>query len=88
MVVTHSLSILREAAKELGGFEEQFDGRWGYEDTHFGAKAIGKGIYVIPCVESPAFRLVHPPRYEGDQSQQCAENGKIYDRLLEEIKCQ
>ncbi len=87
MVVSHNMSVLSENVEEVNGFDERFKG-WGCEDSFFGAKLISSGGYVIPVLNSSAYRIKHPPR-EGDENQRKKEmmnNMDLYELLLDE-KC-
>ena len=57
---SHSMSVKRVDALRVGGFpEHKFDG-WGFEDNAFGAKLIGDGKYVVPCLDTTYFHVHHP----------------------------
>ncbi len=84
MVVTHNMSVRAEHARHVDGFDERFQG-WGYEDTHFGAKLIGAGCFVIP-LPTGVFRIKHPLREHDEtvREQDRQRNKKLYHQLLEE----
>ena len=57
MVVTDNLSINKSHFIKIGGFEEQFGVKWGYEDTLFGACLIAIGIYIVPLLSTGVFHM-------------------------------
>ena len=82
MVVTHNMSVRSDDVHRVGGFDERFCG-WGYEDTHFGAKLIAAGCYLIP-VHTGVFRIKHPLR-EHDESvreEDRQRNKALYHKML------
>jgi glycosyltransferase involved in cell wall biosynthesis len=84
MYVTHNVSVSKTLAVEVGGFEESFQG-WGMEDTHFGAKLMATGAYIIPSMDDyGVFKIQHPSRDGKDIGEQCRDNLEIYRKLLEE----
>lgn len=78
MVVTHNVSVRREHSLRVKGFDERFK-TWGYEDTHFGAKLIAAGCYVIPSKELGVIRML-----QGDKKRKFSdENRQLYERLID-----
>lgn len=57
MVITHNVGVRKEQVKEVGGFDERFR-TWGYEDSHFGAKMIANGCYVVPLKNTGIWRIL------------------------------
>jgi glycosyltransferase involved in cell wall biosynthesis len=76
MSVTHNVAVRSENAKKVGGFDERFR-TWGYEDTHFGAKLIASGCYLIPSKETGVVRIL-----DGKKTEFNDKNSKIYESII------
>ena len=61
MLLTIAMTLSRNRAISTGGFDTRFRG-WGYEDSHFGAKLIATGAYIIPIYNCVTYRVRHQPR--------------------------
>ncbi len=77
MVVTHNVSVRRNHVLNVEGFDERFR-TWGYEDTHFGAKLIAYGSYVVPSKETGVIRMLQRDKRRKFSS----ENRNLYERLI------
>lgn len=53
----------REDAIAVGGFDERFNGCWGYEDTAFVKAMMCSGVMVEKCYEAKATHIYHPPSF-------------------------
>jgi chondroitin synthase len=42
-----NLSYPRDAALEVGGWDEEFDGRYGYQDIEFGYRLWRRGLFIV-----------------------------------------
>ena len=85
VVSGHNIFVSTEVARKVGGFSRDFKG-WGFEDTHFGAKVIANGNYIIPVVSSSVYHIGFGPR-EKNLAKKIAEvrqNYETYQRLLQE----
>lgn len=84
-VISHGMSVGRDAAIVSGGFPEKgFDG-WGAQDIAFGARLIGQGNYIIPSIDTAYFHINHS-RYSGSREkemEELKENMIGYKRLLD-----
>jgi len=59
----------REDAVAVGGFDERFNGCWGYEDSAFIKAMTCSGVEVEKCFEAMATHIYHPPTFiEGHQN--------------------
>lgn len=85
MVVSNNMSVRKEIACKVGGFDERFKG-WGLEDTHFGAKIICQNQFLIPILSVNCYHIKHPPR-DGSLENKTVEmmrNWNLYRQLLKE----
>lgn len=76
-IITHSLSIKRDVAISVGGFDLDFK-KWGYEDSYFGAKCLAKGLYAIPLLSCASYHIRHPRRREEPKERSRGGNRDIY----------
>jgi len=87
LIISHGLSVKKQAAILSGGFPEKgFDG-WGAQDIAFGARLIGEGNFVIPVMNNVYYHIVHE-RYSGSREEELKElkhNLKAYFALLNSI---
>lgn len=60
MVKGNNLALPAATARSIG-FPPDFTG-WGPEDVCFAAKAIARGLYVVPVLSTGVFHREHPPR--------------------------
>jgi len=79
MVVTHNIGVRKEQVKEVGGFDERFRA-WGYEDSHFGARLIANGCYVVPLKDTGIWRILSRDKNRKFSS----ENLALYEQLISE----
>lgn len=75
--------IKTSVAKKVGGFCSEFKG-WGFEDTHFGAKVIANGNYIIPVLSSSVYHIGFSPRANDMDKKiiEAKQNYEVYQRLL------
>ncbi|MEM3245622.1 MAG: glycosyltransferase family 2 protein [Candidatus Micrarchaeaceae archaeon] len=85
MVLTISMTLSRKYATMIGGFDTRFKG-WGFEDTHFGAKFIGSGGYILPIKNCVAYRVKHRPRNGSEQAKnlEARKNFNRFKKFLNE----
>lgn len=83
-IVAHSLSVKRKYAIEVGGFDPDFR-IWGYEDSHFGAKCVARGLFAIPLLSCASYHLRHPKRREENKERSRGGNRDTYLSKLESI---
>lgn len=81
MVVTHNLSVRKDVAREVRGFDERFR-TWGYEDSNFGAKLISSGSYIVPLKNTGIIRIIQ----RNPKRKFSIENRELYEKLLDEFK--
>jgi len=81
MVVTHNVSVRKENANQIKGFDERFR-TWGYEDTYFGAKLIASGCYVIPSKNTGIIRII----IRNKNKRFSDKNRSLYEKLIAEEK--
>jgi len=86
MVVTHNVSVRREEAMLAGGFDPKFEG-WGLEDTHFGAKLIARGNYIIPLLSTGVFHISTETEEKERKIESLRRNYKIMYELLNSEFC-
>jgi len=82
-VVGHGMCFKKDDAIKVGAFLENFKG-WGSEDIAFGAKMIGGGSYVIPCIHSTAYHLNHN-NHSGSMKKKLKElrrNISLYNKMV------
>lgn len=73
----------REDALMVGGFDERFNGCWGYEDTAFIKAMMLGGVSVERCFEAKAVHQPHPSR----ASKGCVErNRKLCHEVVAEYE--
>lgn len=77
MAVAHNMSVRSKNARDVGGFDERFK-IWGYEDTHFGAKLIANGCYIIPSQETGAIRILNGAKKKFFRD----DNHELYDMII------
>jgi len=56
----------REDAVAVGGFDERFNGCWGYEDSAFLKAMMCSGVKLKKCFEAMATHLYHIPTFTED----------------------
>jgi len=56
---TNIVSVKAAQVKSVGGFETAFDPLWGFEDSFMGAVLMAKGVKLVPCPSSVAFKIEH-----------------------------
>ncbi len=85
MVVTAMVSMPRSAVLQAGGFEPEFSGGWGVEDTHLGAKLIAAGLKVVPLRQAVGFHIDPPDAAESWRQKLSVwpRNIDLYHRLLD-----
>ncbi len=87
-VISHGVSVGRDAAVMSGGFPEVgFDG-WGAQDIAFGARLIGQGNFIIPSLDTAYFHINHE-RYSGSRKKEMEElirNMASYRALLDSME--
>jgi len=86
MVVSSNFWLKREHAVNVGGFSDKFK-EWGFEDTYFGAKLIGYGLYVIPAPVPTALKIIHRDRKGNSLSMKkriMKTNFRLYKKLLKQ----
>jgi len=76
-IITHSLSIRRDNAITLGGFDSDFN-KWGYEDSYFGAKCLAYRLFAVPLLSCASYHIRHPRRREEDKERVRGGNRDIY----------
>lgn len=86
MLLTIAVTLNRKKALLIGGFNSSFKG-WGYEDTHFGAKLIATGAYIVPIYNCIPYRVRHSPREDSLTKKhiQAKRNKARYEELLKKI---
>ena len=74
----------KEAAKEVGLYNEVYNGRWGCEDADFGARFYCAGYDVLYYVGEKAVHLDHTKRENRFDERE--ENEELMKQLLREYK--
>jgi len=70
----------REDAVAVGGFDERFNGCWGYEDSAFLKAMMCSGVKVEKCFEAMATHLYHPPSF----TEECKDRNRALMRVFVE----
>jgi glycosyltransferase involved in cell wall biosynthesis len=85
MVMAGLLTVSKDVALSVGGFDTRFRG-WGFEDTHFGAKLIAYGVYIVPSYACVAYRVKHGVRRGtlAEKTKESRVNLSLYKNLLRE----
>jgi len=73
-----NIAVRRAAAIEIGGFDENFNGAWGYEDIEFGYRLFSQGTFLV--AEQGALALHQESA--GMSGQQRQRDGEINRRRL------
>jgi GT2 family glycosyltransferase len=85
MFLACNVSVARKYVIEVGGFDLRFKG-WGCEDTHLGAKLIGRGLYLIPNLHATVYHLIkgNHNKEKKKKIKEFYKNLKLYKKLLNE----
>ena len=59
---TNLLSVRRNSALIVGGFDESVAKYWGYEDAECGARLLARDLTFVPCPSAVAFKVQHSER--------------------------
>jgi hypothetical protein len=80
---TNLISVGSDVAKTLGGFDVHFDALWGMEDSYFGANLVARGVKLVPCPSSVAFKIEHDedPLKDFD----LARNRQLFEERLKKV---
>jgi len=55
-----NFSVHRQRLIDINGFDEEYDGAWGAEDTDVAMRLIRSGLTVVPVPASMGFHIDHP----------------------------
>lgn len=81
---TNIVSAPLNEVQDVGGFACEFDPMWGLEDSFLGALLFAKGLKLIPCPSSVAFKIEHKDEGETKSHELERNRGKYIELLTKE----
>jgi GT2 family glycosyltransferase len=73
-----NISFSKKVFDRIGGFDEDYDGEWGFEDLDFGFRAQGMGIPMRASMKSAVRHLRHPVSVDCNASTLYGRNNDIF----------
>lgn len=76
----------RKAAFDVGGFDEDFDAGWGYDNVNFAERCFEAGYFSWLDENNESFSVSHEALFNDHDFKECAPNNeKLWSRKLKEI---